>query len=312
MSAQLQLVNVSKSYDMNGRTFNVLKDVNLEVNRGSVTSILGPSQCGKSTLCKVMGGMEKPSFGRIFYEGRELTRSSPSIAITFHDGSLFPWFTIRKNVELGLTIRREPKTQIKKKVDLYLKFFELEPYENCYPKDLPEILQYRVGLARSLAVEPNVLLLDDPFKAMDERSAEEMRKILEQLHSKKNTTLVITTSNVSEGLKMADEVVVLSSLPSTVKVRAALPPKVDRDEFGLVTLRDKILDMMDESIKKAEEALVNPLIYDDLKRCFSDLWKDTENTMLTVRGDYLKGLDILKRIEQAEARSNGKASTPEA
>jgi NitT/TauT family transport system ATP-binding protein len=296
---QLQVLNVYKSYNVNGRTLNVLKNVNFDVRRGEVLTILGPSQCGKSTLCKVISGIEKPSFGRVLFEGYELQHPVTNIALSFHDDDLFPWLTIRENVEFGLLMKKFPKRARDVKVNACLRYFELEPYEQCYPKDLPRHVQYKVSLARSLAVNPNLLVLDDPFRSLDESSAERMRKFLDKLHKDTCKTFIITTNNVSRGLNLADEIIILSPMPSTVKVRAELPPKSERDKLGLVSLEDAILKLLEESIEGASDVLLDSALFDDLRMCLIDLWENARRTMAAVSDDYLRGLKIVRMIEEA-------------
>jgi sulfate/thiosulfate transport system ATP-binding protein len=193
--------------------FVALDDVSVEVRSGSLTALLGPSGSGKSTLLRVIAGLERPDAGSVTISGLDVTRRAPQdrgVGFVFQHYAAFKHMTVWDNVAFGLTIRKRPKEQIRARVSELLELVQLEGLAKRYPAQLSGGQRQRMGLARALAVDPEVLLLDEPFGALDARVRKELRAWLRRLHDETHTTTVIVTHDQEEAMEVADEVVVMN------------------------------------------------------------------------------------------------------
>jgi sulfate/thiosulfate transport system ATP-binding protein len=193
--------------------FVALEDVSVEVGRGSLTALLGPSGSGKSTLLRVIAGLERPDAGTVTISGLDVTHRPPQdrgVGFVFQHYAAFKHMTVWDNVAFGLTIRKRPKEQIRARVAELLELVQLEGLAERYPAQLSGGQRQRMGLARALAVDPEVLLLDEPFGALDARVRKELRAWLRRLHDETHTTTVIVTHDQEEAMEVADEVVVMN------------------------------------------------------------------------------------------------------
>ncbi len=193
--------------------FVALDDVSVEVEAGSLTALLGPSGSGKSTLLRVIAGLEQPDSGTVLIEGQNVTGRPPQergIGFVFQHYAAFKHKTVRDNIAFGLSVRRRPKAEIKDRVAQLLELVQLEGLADRYPAQLSGGQRQRMGLARALAVDPSVLLLDEPFGALDARVRTELRAWLRRLHDETHTTTVIVTHDQEEAMEIADEVVVMN------------------------------------------------------------------------------------------------------
>src|ERR1700727_842861 len=192
--------------------FAALDNVDFEVPAGSLTALLGPSGSGKSTLLRAIAGLDQPDTGTITIDGRDVTKEPPQrrgIGFVFQHYAAFKHLTVRDNVGFGLKIRRRPKAEIKKKVDDLLEVVGLSGLQNRYPNQLSGGQRQRMALARALAVDPRVLLLDEPFGALDAKVREDLRAWLRRLHDEVHVTTVLVTHDQSEALDVADRIAVL-------------------------------------------------------------------------------------------------------
>lgn len=201
--------NVSKQFG----NFQALDRVNLEIKSGSLVALLGPSGSGKSTLLRIISGLEQPDSGNIFVLGKNATRDSVQnrqMGFVFQHYALFKHLTIRKNVAFGLEIGKWPAAKIKARTDELLELVQLSGLGNRYPSQLSGGQRQRVALARALAVQPRVLLLDEPFGALDAKVRKELRQWLRHLHSEVQVTTVFVTHDQEEAMEVSDEVVVMN------------------------------------------------------------------------------------------------------
>jgi sulfate transport system ATP-binding protein len=201
--------NVSKRFG----DFVALDDVSLEVEGGSLTALLGPSGSGKSTLLRVIAGLEWADTGDVVLSGRDATALTPqkrNVGFVFQHYAAFKHMTVRENVAFGLTVRRRPKAEIRERVDRLLALVQLEGFGHRYPAQLSGGQRQRMALARALAPEPQVLLLDEPFGALDARVRAELRDWLRRLHDEVHVTTVFVTHDQDEAMDVADEVAVLN------------------------------------------------------------------------------------------------------
>jgi sulfate transport system ATP-binding protein len=205
----IEALNISKRFG----DFVALDDVSVNVPAGSLTALLGPSGGGKSTLLRIISGLEAPDSGQVCIEGRDMTGVTPQergVGFVFQHYAAFKHMTVRDNVAFGLTIRKRPKAHIAKRVDELLGLVQLSQFAKRYPSELSGGQRQRMALARALAVEPSVLLLDEPFGALDANVREELRGWLRRLHEEMPVTTLFVTHDQEEAMELADQIVVIS------------------------------------------------------------------------------------------------------
>ena len=193
--------------------FVALDNVSLEVPTGSLTALLGPSGSGKSTLLRVIAGLETPDTGEIVISGEDATQLAPQkrgVGFVFQHYAAFKHMTVRNNVGFGLKIRKRPKAEINERVDTLLELVQLQQFGHRYPAQLSGGQRQRMALARALAVEPEVLLLDEPFGALDARVRAELREWLRRLHEEVHVTTVFVTHDQEEAMEVADQIAVMN------------------------------------------------------------------------------------------------------
>jgi sulfate transport system ATP-binding protein len=193
--------------------FVALENVSVEVPAGSLTALLGPSGGGKSTLLRIIAGLESPDEGQVCIEGREMTGVTPQergVGFVFQHYAAFKHMTVRDNVAFGLKIRKRPKSVVNERVDELLGLVQLSQFAKRYPSELSGGQRQRMALARALAVEPSVLLLDEPFGALDANVREELRAWLRRLHEEMPVTTLFVTHDQEEAMELADQIVVIS------------------------------------------------------------------------------------------------------
>jgi sulfate transport system ATP-binding protein len=201
--------NVSKQFG----SFQAVEQINLEIQSGSLVALLGPSGSGKSTLLRLIAGLELPDTGKIILTGKDATNQSVqerNIGFVFQHYALFKHLTVRKNIAFGLEIRKAPKKKIEGKVEQLLELVQLTGLGDRYPSQLSGGQRQRVALARALAVEPNVLLLDEPFGALDAKVRKDLRAWLRRLHDEVHVTTVFVTHDQEEAMEVSDEIVVMN------------------------------------------------------------------------------------------------------
>jgi sulfate transport system ATP-binding protein len=206
----ISVSSVSKHYG----DFAALDDVSVEIEPGSLTALLGPSGSGKSTLLRVIAGLEVPDTGHVVLEDRDVTGLAPQqrdIGFVFQHYAAFKHMTVRDNVAFGLKVRKRPKAEIASKVDELLGIVGLAGYQDRYPSQLSGGQRQRMALARALAIEPKVLLLDEPFGALDANVRAELRAWLRRLHDEVHVTTVLVTHDQEEAMELADRIVVLNA-----------------------------------------------------------------------------------------------------
>jgi NitT/TauT family transport system ATP-binding protein len=232
-----------------GNRIEVIAPVDLDVEAGKIITLLGPSGCGKSTLLRILTGLSKPSSGEVLWHGRPITSQNAGVALVFQSFALFPWLTVLDNVEAPLEARGVPALERHKRALRILDTVGLDGFESAYPKELSGGMKQRVGFARAMVVEPEVLFMDEPFSALDVLTAENLRnELLELWLSKKMPTsaIFIVTHNIEEAVLLADRVIVLGRNPA--RVRADFPIELshprDRKSDRFVELVDYIYKIM--------------------------------------------------------------------
>ncbi len=234
----MDLIDIEKvSYEIGGDT--IIDRLSFGAGKNEFVSIIGPSGCGKSTLLRIISGLIKPSAGRVNFKGRKIDKPRREISFVFQDFALLPWLTNRENVMLGLSSIEMDDDKKEEEAGAMLKEFGLGGFEDAYPNALSGGMKQRVGLARALAQKPQVLLMDEPFSALDELTANSMRReVLETLRRKTMSVdlVIMVTHNVEEAVLMSDRVVVLSDKPTRLKeikhIRIKQPRNRKGGEFG--------------------------------------------------------------------------------
>jgi len=207
------------------RTLTALKDLDFTVRSGEFLTLVGPSGCGKSTLLDLLLGLGKPTKGRILIDGREIDGPGLDRGIVFQQYALFPWKTVRGNVEFGLEAQGIPKKERRELADHYIGLVGLKDFANHYPHELSGGMKQRVAIARSLACNPDVLLMDEPFAALDAQTREVLQAELLRIWEKTGKTIVFITHSIDEAVWLGQRVVVLTARPGTVKRIVEVPLK---------------------------------------------------------------------------------------
>ncbi|KRM89164.1 ABC transporter ATP-binding protein [Liquorilactobacillus vini] len=217
MDESIEVKNVSKKFHTKNGDVQALSDINLTVHDKEFVSIIGRSGCGKSTLLRIIGGLETASNGEVKCHSHEIDGPGSDRGMVFQHYSLFPWMTVKRNVEFGLKQKGTNKKTRSEIAEKYIDLVGLKEFENLYPKNLSGGMQQRVALARGLANDPEVLLLDEPFGALDMQTREDMQDLLLDIWQKSPKTIVMVTHDVEEAILLANRVVIMSSHPGKIK-----------------------------------------------------------------------------------------------
>jgi len=234
MTKDLPLVEVSrigKTFHSDWGSTEALTEVSFSCLRSEFLSIVGPSGCGKTTLVRIIAGLESPSEGDIRIEGDIVKRPGYDRAVVFQDPRLLPWFTVEKNTSLGM--RGLPPGQVYKKVDDILKLVGLDNFRKAFPYELSGGMAQRVAIARALAIEPKVLLMDEPFSALDALTRARMQVELTDLWQKTGKTVILVTHSITEALLLSQKVLIMSASPGTIKEIVEVPFGYPRDQDTL-------------------------------------------------------------------------------
>jgi sulfate transport system ATP-binding protein len=286
--------------------FTALDGVSVDVPTGSLTALLGPSGSGKSTLLRVIAGLEQPDAGEVSLDGEDVTRLPPQsrgVGFVFQHYAAFKHMTVWDNVAFGLTIRRRPRNEIKQRVTELLELVQLTGLAKRYPAQLSGGQRQRMGLARALAVDPKVLLLDEPFGALDARVRKELRIWLRRLHDETHTTTVIVTHDQEEAMDVADRVVVMNA----GRIEQTAPPRELYDhpanEFvmsfvgpvnrlGDTFIRPHDVELLLEPNGSTQEAMVQRLVHLGFEVRVELVRDDGETLSAQLTREQVEGLEL--------------------
>ena len=222
-----------------------LKDVSLNIHSGKLTAILGPSGCGKTTLLKVIAGLIEPSSGKVKVRGKEIDGPGPDRALVFQDFALLPWATVIQNVGFGLRARGVPKKERDETSLHYIREVGLQGFEDKYPHQLSGGMRQRTGLARALTINSDILLMDEPFSAVDEQMRRKLQEDLLNLLKVESKTVIFVTHSIEEAVYLADQVVILSGRPGSIA--DIVYPEIDRlGEIDLIRRQPRYMELVDE------------------------------------------------------------------
>jgi NitT/TauT family transport system ATP-binding protein len=249
--ALLELNEVSKSYPHAKGSIRVLSELSFQVELGEFIAIVGPSGCGKSTLLRIINGIVPPTSGQVLCNGQQVDRINPECAMVFQSFALLPWLSVKANIELGLEARRVAPAERERLATRYIDKVGLDGFEEAYPRELSGGMRQRVGLARALAVEPAVLLMDEPFSALDALTAIGLREELLDLWQAADSpvkTIVMVTHIIEEAVELADRILVLSTGPGRLvgDIRVELQRPRDRRAEAFNSLTDRVFSLIEE------------------------------------------------------------------
>jgi len=249
---------VGKIFRTGGREVTALQGIDLDVAAGEFVCLLGPSGCGKSTLLNAVAGFDQPTSGELTALGRPVVAPGPERAMVFQEYALFPWMTVERNIAFGLEVRQDPPERIRAIVDRLLAKLGLSDFRDRFPKDLSGGMRQRVAIARVLAIDPPLLLMDEPFGALDALTRRSLQDELLRIWAEDRKTVLFVTHGIEESIYLADRVVVMTYRPGTVKriVRVTLPRPRDTasQEFNALKRELTALVMEEQARHQADEA----------------------------------------------------------
>ena len=260
----LRTEDISKKFvSEKGKIIDALAKTTIDVDENDFVCIVGPSGCGKSTFLRIIAGLEPATTGKIFYYGKELKEPTKDIGMVFQQYSLLPWRTVEDNITLGLEFRKETKAVKRKVAQQFLEMIDMVEFRNSYPFELSGGMQQRVAIARALANDPKVLLMDEPFGALDAYTRILLQRELLKIWEKNRKTILFVTHSVDEAIYLADKIIVMSRRPGEIKeiIDVNMPRPRDRSNVLYGKMSSDILMMLeDETImdrRSGKTKLVN-------------------------------------------------------
>jgi NitT/TauT family transport system ATP-binding protein len=252
----LDLLELCKTFPGKGlgESVHVLEKIEHRIENGRFISIIGPSGCGKTTLLRIIAGLEKASAGKVLWDGKELVQGTEEVGLVFQEYALFPWRTTLQNIEMGLEIRGMDKPKRRLTAMEYIKTFDLNGFEHRYPRELSGGMKQRVAIARTLIMNPRVVLMDEPFGSLDSQTRNAMQEFLLRIWLKRGDTIIFVTHNVEEAVFLSDKIVILSKRPARLiqSIDMDLPRPRDRTSEACNKIRRGILKILEEEMKREE------------------------------------------------------------
>ncbi len=252
---KLEAKNIVKYFSHESHKLEALGGINLKVEAGDFVCLVGPSGCGKSTFLRIIAGLEKPDEGQIMFDGHPVSETSPERIMVFQEGALFPWLKVQDNVEFGLKMAGIPKEERAKISNRYLDMMQLTKFADSYTYQLSTGMKQRVAIARALVMDPDVLLMDEPFASLDAQTRDLLLVEMQLIWEKTKKTILFVTHNVAEATVLGTKVAIFSNRPSIIKKEFEnnFPrPRVTEDE-SLLKLQQDILAELRPEVKKSRE-----------------------------------------------------------
>ena len=255
MTADIRVGHVSKAFQSKNSAMTAVDDVSFDVRGAQIMCIVGPSGCGKSTLLRMIAGLEPVTGGEITVGGKPVTGPSPSIGFVFQEYTLFPWRTVQKNVEFGLELKKVPYEKRKETADRYIDMVGLAKFKDAYPHQLSGGMKQRTAIARTLAVGPQILLMDEPFGALDAQTRNILQGQLLEIWQKEKVNIIFVTHSVDEAVFLADKVAIMTARPGRIKeiVDINIPRPRVRTDAEVNTVRDAILKSLFDEVRKLSD-----------------------------------------------------------
>jgi len=249
--ARLELDHISMVYSQRGQRFVALRDVSLRVETGEFISLVGASGCGKTTLLRIVDGLVKPTVGQVSVDGQAVTRPGPDRGFVFQQDALFPWRTVLDNIIFGLEVQGKRKREALQRADELVRLVGLAGFERHFPHELSGGMRQRANLARALTIDPDILLMDEPFAALDAQTRELMQAELLRVWRSNRKTVMFVTHQIDEAVYLADRVVVMTSRPGQIK--AVLEVDIPRPRELAVKRTPRFMELVDAIWKMIEE-----------------------------------------------------------
>ena len=247
---KLEIRGVSKTFHGKGGALDALGSIDLDVQAGEFVCLLGPSGCGKSTLLNIIAGLDQPTQGQVFKDGRLVERTGTDRVMIFQNAALFPWLNVLDNVEFGLRMGGMPKQERQAVARRFLRMVNLSDFEQAFVHELSGGMRQRVALARALALEPDVLLMDEPFGALDAQTRDILHDELQTIWSSTRKTVLFVTHNVREAVVLGDRVVVFSARPGRIKKEFAVNLSRPRqiESYAVVDLAREVMAVLRDDL----------------------------------------------------------------
>lgn len=246
----LILDHVSKIFPNSNKW--VLKDISLDIEEGEFICVLGPSGCGKSTLLKLVAGLLEPSEGSIILDGQPIKGAGSDRVVMFQESALFPWLNVIDNVKFGMKLAKLPKEEQEKKAEKYLKMVHLWKFRNYHVHELSGGMKQRVALARALTLDSKILLMDEPFAALDKQTKNVLREEIQQIWMETRKTVLFITHSVEEAMFFGNKIIMLSANPGQIKeiipITFPMPREIDTPEF--ISLRHRLLKLLRNEVNE--------------------------------------------------------------
>ncbi len=253
---KLEAKNIVKYFRHDDYQLKALGGVNLKVEAGDFVCLIGPSGCGKSTFLRIAAGLETPDDGEILFDGKPVSETGPERILVFQEGALFPWLKVSDNVEFGLKMAGVPKEKREQISKRYLDMMQLTKFANSYTYQLSTGMKQRVAIARALVMDPDVLLMDEPFASLDAQTRDLLLVELQLIWAKTKKTIIFVTHNVAEAVVLGNKVAIFSNRPSSVKKEMSVDfprPRLIEDE-KLMKFQQQILAELKPEVKKSRES----------------------------------------------------------
>lgn len=246
---KISIKEISKVYDVKNQEFIAMQGISLDIMENEFISVVGPSGCGKSTLLRMIAGLDMPTAGKIWVDGKEVQGPGADRGMVFQSYTLFPWLTVADNIAFGLKLKKMPAAGCKELVEKYLELIGLTGFAHCYPKELSGGMKQRVAIARALANSPEVLLMDEPFGALDPQTKAAMQEMLLNIWRHEKATIVFITHDIEEAIFLSRRVYVMEGRPGRIQAEFKVPLPDQRtgdikDTESFIKLRKKIVALL--------------------------------------------------------------------
>jgi NitT/TauT family transport system ATP-binding protein len=256
---KLHIHNVSKTYRSDGQEVLAIDEIDLKIKNKEFATILGPSGCGKSTLLRIVAGLIKPTRGIVRLDGNVITRPGQDRGMVFQSYTLFPWLTVTENIQFGLEISGMPKTKQEQIAQEFVEKVGLKGFEKTYPRGLSGGMKQRVAIARALANNPAILLLDEPFGALDAQTRALMQELLTQIWEELHKTILFVTHDVEEAIFLSDRVFIMTARPG--KVKAEIDISLERPRNYEIKATESFLNLKKQALALIREEAIKATQY---------------------------------------------------
>ncbi len=248
----ISFINLSKTFSDDRHIVKAIDGFSLDIRQGEIVCLLGPSGCGKTTVLRIIAGLESKSGGSVKVRDESVSSAGSDRGLVFQEFSLFPWRTVRKNIEFGLEIKMMPVEERHEVSSKLIELVGLAGFENAHPEKLSGGMKQRVGIARALANDPAVLLMDEPFGSLDAQTRNLMQRELLRIWSATGKTILFVTHSVDEAVFLADRIVVMTARPGSVKeiISISIPRPRDRTSSEFISVRGEVLSVLEMEFEK--------------------------------------------------------------